>query len=97
MLDLGECFNLPGAFARIFKTILGKCDIPVSILYKSISVRYRPVRARYRFIQNASWDTCMFPWTSRSLSRLKSNTITAPIPAVSSWLRGKICVYNIKK
>ena len=35
---------------------------PVSILYKSIAVRYRPVRvadgpitARYRFIKNASW------------------------------------------
>ena len=38
-------------------------DIPVSILYKSIAGRYRPVRvadgpitARYRFIKNASWD-----------------------------------------
>ena len=37
--------------------------IPVSILYKSIAVRYRPVSvadgqitARYRFIKNASWD-----------------------------------------
>ena len=36
---------------------------PVSILYKSIAGRYRPVRvadgqitARYRFIKNASWD-----------------------------------------
>ena len=35
---------------------------PVSILYKSIAVRYRPVRvadgpttARYSFIKNASW------------------------------------------
>ena len=35
---------------------------PVSILYKSIAGRYRPVRvgdgpitARYRFIKNASW------------------------------------------
>ena len=38
--------------------------IPVSILYKSIAGRYRPVRvadgpimARYRFIKNASWGT----------------------------------------
>ena len=37
-------------------------DFPVSILYKSIAGRYRPVRvadgpitARYRFIKNASW------------------------------------------
>ena len=37
--------------------------IPVSILYKSITGRYRPVSypdglitARYRFIKNASWD-----------------------------------------
>ena len=36
---------------------------PVSILYKSIAGRYRPVRVadgpiavRYRFIKNASWD-----------------------------------------
>ena len=36
---------------------------PVSILYKSIAGRYRPVRvadgpitARYRFIKNACWD-----------------------------------------
>ena len=39
-----------------------KANIPVSILYKSIAGRYRPVRvadgpimARYRFIKNASW------------------------------------------
>ena len=39
--------------------------IPVSILYKSIAGRYRPVRvadwpitARYRFIKNASWISC---------------------------------------
>ena len=39
------------------------CIIPVSILYKFIAGRYRPVRvadgpmtARYRFIKNASWD-----------------------------------------
>ena len=39
-----------------------KANYPVSILYKSISGRYRPVRAadgpitaRYRFIKNASW------------------------------------------
>ena len=38
-------------------------NISVSILYKSIAGRYRPVRvadgpitARYRFIKNASWD-----------------------------------------
>ena len=40
-----------------------KTDSPVSILYKSIVGRYRPVRvadgpitARYRFIKNASWE-----------------------------------------
>ena len=39
-------------------------SIPVSILYKSITGRYRPVKvadgqitASYRFIKNASWDT----------------------------------------
>ena len=38
-------------------------NIPVSILYKSIAGRYRPVRvadgsitARHRFIKNANWD-----------------------------------------
>ena len=38
-------------------------NTPVSILYKSIAGRYRPVRVadgpitdRYRFIKNASWD-----------------------------------------
>ena len=43
--------------------ILRGWAIPVSILYKSIAGRYRPVRvadgpitARYRFIKNASWD-----------------------------------------
>ena len=41
---------------------------PVSILYKSIVGRYRPVRvgdgpvmARYRFIKNASWVHCVIP------------------------------------
>ena len=40
-----------------------RLSIPVSILYKSIADRYRPVRvadgpitARYRFLKNASWD-----------------------------------------
>ena len=40
-----------------------RCHSPVSILYKSIAGRYRPVRvadgpitARYRFIKNASWE-----------------------------------------
>ena len=40
---------------------------PVSILYKSIEGRYRPVRvadgpitARYRFIKNASWVLSYF-------------------------------------
>ena len=39
-----------------------KYTVPVSILYKSVAGRYRPVRvadgpitARYRFIKNASW------------------------------------------
>ena len=39
-------------------------NVPVSILYKSIASRYRPVSypdgpitAGYRFIKNASWDT----------------------------------------
>ena len=43
--------------------ILCVMKIPVSILYKSIVGRYRPVRvadgpimAHYRFTQNASWD-----------------------------------------
>ena len=40
---------------------------PVSILYKSIAGRYRPVRvadgpitARYRFIKNATWEGWMY-------------------------------------
>ena len=42
-------------------------NLPVSILYKSIAGRYRPVRvadgpimARYRFIKNASWAESSF-------------------------------------
>ena len=42
---------------------IGSFIIPLSILYKSIAGRYRPVRvadgpmmARYRFIKNACWD-----------------------------------------
>ena len=42
--------------------------LPVSILYKSIAGRYRPVRvadgpitARYRFIKNASWAYQVHP------------------------------------
>ena len=45
--------------------VAGNC--PVSILYKSISGRYRPVRvadgpitARYRFIKNAGWGLYLF-------------------------------------
>ena len=51
--------NGPG---RRIKTVLFTLNFPVSILYKSIAGRYRPVRvadgptaARYRFIKNASW------------------------------------------
>ena len=47
--------------------------IPVSILYKSIAGRYRPVRvadgpitARYRFRKNASWDS-PFPLIQESI------------------------------
>ena len=43
---------------------------PVSILYKSTAVRYRPVgvangsiTAWYRFIKNASWEYGKFSWT----------------------------------
>ena len=50
--------NLTRIFAIHVKLVLH----PVSILYKSIAGRYRPVRvadgpitARYRFIKNASW------------------------------------------
>ena len=42
--------------------LLAMLELPVSILYKFIAGRYRPVRiadgpitARYRFIKNASW------------------------------------------
>ena len=48
-------------------SLLCQWVIPVSILNKSIAGRYRPVRvddgpitARYRFIQNASWDVFTF-------------------------------------
>ena len=47
-----------------FHWCLGR--VPVTILYKSIAGRYRPVRvadgsitARYRFIKNASWGCAM--------------------------------------
>ena len=50
-------------------------DLPISILYKSIAGRYRPVRvadgpitARCRFIKNASWDRSVRPgsvWLTR--------------------------------
>ena len=48
----------------VFDNLQNIFIVPVSILYKSIAVRYRPVRvadgpitARYRFIKNASWGT----------------------------------------
>ena len=48
--------------------ISAKKTYPVSILYKSIAGRYRPVRvadgpitARNRFIKNASWVDCGYP------------------------------------
>ena len=49
-------------FCCPFVVFFGSGTVPVSILYKSIAGRYRPVRvadgpitARYRFIKNASW------------------------------------------
>ena len=49
----------------VFKTrVCTSCVYPVSILYKSVAGRYRPVSypdgpitVRYRFIKNASWGT----------------------------------------
>ena len=50
---------------------------PVSILYKSIAGRYRPVRvadgpitARYRFIKNADWEDSDQPSHSHSLIKI---------------------------
>ena len=46
------------------KNLMLKATNPVSILYKSIAGRYRPVSypdgpitARYRFIKNAYWES----------------------------------------
>ena len=56
--------------------------VPVSILYKSIAGRYRPVRvadgpitARYRFIKNASWGVydLSLGVTGRILSLIVTN------------------------
>ena len=51
--------------------------LQVSILYKSIAGRYRPVRvadgpmtARYRFIKNASWAHCV--------STIRKNIVNVP-------------------
>ena len=51
--------------------------IPASIVYKSIAGRYRPVRvadgqitARYRFINNASWDLTTLILEERNLVEL---------------------------
>ena len=67
---------------------------PVSILYKSIAGRYRPVRvadgpitARYRFIKNASWVYVilfyslwkMFIWTATKSSNLLIKQHRRPI------------------
>ena len=60
---------------------LNRRQTPVSILYKSIAGRYRPVRvadgpitARYRFIKNAGWaDGCVLisPRKQTDISRIK--------------------------
>ena len=62
-------------------------DFPVSILYKSIAGRYRPVRvadgpitARYIFIKYASWAVYYPYWfvCSSSIGRLFSVTVALP-------------------
>ena len=76
-------------------------NIPVSILYKSIAGRYRPVRvadgpitARYRFIKNASWDmvgTHMGFSTSSvkhySETQITTNTVMKQIKALNGNLK----------
>ena len=62
--SLPECRDFPSSHLHYGRS-------PVSILYKSIAGRYRPVRvadrlitARCRFIKNASWEShfhCMLP------------------------------------
>ena len=58
-LRLSAVSQEPMLFARIS----GRQSSPVSVLHKSIAGRYRPVRvadgpitARYRFMENASWN-----------------------------------------
>ena len=62
-----HCHSLPSVDSRRAVVSFWRKDVhkyPVSILYKSIAGRYRPVRVadgpitvRYRFIKNASWGT----------------------------------------
>ena len=65
--------NNPTIMQKIFVWFLG--IIPASSLYKSTAGRYRPVSypdgpitARYRFINNAYWDTRIYCLSAQGLS-----------------------------
>ena len=75
--------NRRTALERLVEKIVS----PVSILYKSIAGRYRPVRvadgaitARYRFIKDACW-VCDLPW---ELFRFRSKAPTR----MDGWMDG---------
>ena len=72
----------------LFTPPLGVNGNPVSILYKSIAGRYRPVRladgpitARYIFIKDASWKAmfsdCGSSWTSSKVTVLHCLSMTS--------------------
>ena len=72
------------------------CKCPVSILYKSIAGRYRPIRvadgpitARYRFIKNASWEGFFF--FIKECYSLSSLDIKCNIRAVNEESFNKEC------
>ena len=83
------------------KTITDLCiiclhstNIPVSILYKSIAGRYRPVRvadgpitARCRFIKNASWDVSKLCIKCRSVPKLSHKAL--------SYVVGKFHIHRL--
>ena len=93
-----------------YKTkLIHHCDandphgFPVSILYKSIAVRYRPVRVadgpltvRYRFIKNASWVDASLNLNSSSSLNLLMRFYVTRSKIVTDWDKKKSRIWIIK-
>ena len=74
---------------------------PVSILYKSIAGRYRPVRvadgpitARHRFIKNAGWVCAFYATVTRYLIKAK---FLIGCSVLRQFMTAKLVLYHNKK